>query len=230
MAICHKSLEPSFKEVMDFFVLLAYARLAASRTLLQWLLTCLSFILHSGDLSFWCKWKKWFLWTMAAAQAAENHGDEWWDLTWYFWQGNSNQNPLTKFSSSSSRSTEFKDILPWNISQIITKTIPISMRIVISYEMQLGIPLWIFGKSMETETTTWSEFSSGGKACRTKLASEELNKSNCENHSLDLFRNVGILQSHVGMLTIWVRFFDYNTVHQVCQFYEYKLASSYDGH
>ena len=96
--------------------------------------------------------------------------------------------------------------------------------------MQLGIPLWIFGKSMETETTTWSEFSSGGKACRTKLASEELNKSNCENHSLDLFRNVGILQSHVGMLTIWVRFFDYNTVHQVCQFYEYKLASSYDGH
>ena len=30
--------------------------------------------------------KKWFLWTMAAAQAAENHGDEW-DLTWYFLWG-----------------------------------------------------------------------------------------------------------------------------------------------
>ena len=26
--------------------------------------------------------KKWFLWTMAAAQSAENHGDEW-GLTWY---------------------------------------------------------------------------------------------------------------------------------------------------
>ena len=26
--------------------------------------------------------KKWFLWTMVAAQAAENHGDEW-GLTWY---------------------------------------------------------------------------------------------------------------------------------------------------
>ena len=29
----------------------------------------------------------------------------------------SNQNPLTKFTSSS-RSTKFKDVLPWNISQL----------------------------------------------------------------------------------------------------------------
>ena len=47
-------------------------------------------------------------------------------------------NPLTKFTSSS-RSTEFKEIFPWNISQMITKTIPISMRIVISYAMKWGI-------------------------------------------------------------------------------------------
>ena len=45
---------------------------------------------------------------------------------------NSNLNPLTKFTSRS-RSTKFKDILLWNISQMITKTIPISMRMVISY-------------------------------------------------------------------------------------------------
>ena len=50
---------------------------------------------------------------------------------------NSNLNPLAK-STSSSRSTEFKDILPWNISQMITKTIPISTRIVISYTMKQG--------------------------------------------------------------------------------------------
>ena len=31
-------------------------------------------------------WAKWFLWTMAAAQAAENHEDEW-GLTWYFLWG-----------------------------------------------------------------------------------------------------------------------------------------------
>ena len=58
---------------------------------------------------------------------------------------NSNLNPLTKFTSSS-RSTKFKDILPWNISQMIMKTIPISMRIVISYAMKRGTPLWIWLK------------------------------------------------------------------------------------
>ena len=31
---------------------------------------------------FLYKRKKWFLWTMAAAQIAENHGDVW-GLTWY---------------------------------------------------------------------------------------------------------------------------------------------------
>ena len=74
LAIRQKSGEPSFWEVMDSFVLLAYASLAASRTLWQQLLACLNFTLGSEDLSFQCKWKKWFLWTMAAAQAAENHG------------------------------------------------------------------------------------------------------------------------------------------------------------
>ena len=39
----------------------------------------------------------------------------------------------------SSRSIELKYILPWNISQMITKTIPISLRIVISYVMKCGI-------------------------------------------------------------------------------------------
>ena len=47
----------------------------------------------------------------------------------------SNLNPLTNFTSSS-RSTEFKGILPWNISQMITKTNPISTRVVISYAMK----------------------------------------------------------------------------------------------
>ena len=44
---------------------------------------------------------------------------------------NSNLNPLTKFIGSS-RSTKFKDILPWNIFKMITKTNLISTRIVIS--------------------------------------------------------------------------------------------------
>ena len=51
---------------------------------------------------------------------------------------NFNLNLLKKFTSSS-KSSEFKDILPWNISQMITKTIPISLRTVIIYEMKWGI-------------------------------------------------------------------------------------------
>ena len=55
---------------------------------------------------------------------------------------NSNLNSLTKFTSSS-RSTDFKDIFPWNISQIIMKTVPISTRIIISYAIIWGVPLLI---------------------------------------------------------------------------------------
>ena len=33
-------------------------------------------LMESQDLFFWYKWKKRFLWIMAAAKAAENHGDE----------------------------------------------------------------------------------------------------------------------------------------------------------
>ena len=58
LAIRQKSQEPSFWEVMDSFVLLAYASLAASRPLLQRLLTSLNFTLESEDLSFRYKQKK----------------------------------------------------------------------------------------------------------------------------------------------------------------------------
>ena len=76
LAICQKSREPNFWEVMGSFVLVTYTTLAASRTLLQWLLACLNFILDSEDLFCRYKRKNWFLWTMAAAQAAENILDE----------------------------------------------------------------------------------------------------------------------------------------------------------
>ena len=74
---------------------------------------------------------------------------------------NSNLNQLKKFTCSS-RSTELKDIFLWNISQMITKTIQNSTRIVIKWN---GASHFEFdGKSMETETTTWSEFPKGEKA------------------------------------------------------------------
>ena len=57
LAIRQKSREPSFWEVMDSFVLVTYASLAASRTLLQPLLACLNFTLDSEDLFCWYKRK-----------------------------------------------------------------------------------------------------------------------------------------------------------------------------
>ena len=50
LAIRQKSREPRFWEVIDYFILLAYASLTASRTLLQRLLACLNFSLDSEDL------------------------------------------------------------------------------------------------------------------------------------------------------------------------------------
>ena len=59
-AICQNFREPSFWEVMDSFVLLAYASFknpssfkAASRTLLQRLLTCVNYTLDSEGLICW---------------------------------------------------------------------------------------------------------------------------------------------------------------------------------
>ena len=59
------------------------------------------------------------------------------------------------------------------------------------------------GKSLETETTTWSEFPKGGKAIVEQiLASEERKKS----------KRAGLWESQsgirVGKLTIWVRSFE----------------------
>ena len=58
LAIHQQSREPSFREVMESFVLLAYASLAGLRTLLQRLLACLNFTLESEDFSLWYKRKK----------------------------------------------------------------------------------------------------------------------------------------------------------------------------
>ena len=58
LAIRQKSRQPGFWEVMDSFVLVAHASLAASRTLLKRLLACPNFALDSEDLFCWYKRKK----------------------------------------------------------------------------------------------------------------------------------------------------------------------------
>ena len=65
---------------------------------------------------------------------------------------NSNMKQLTKLMRSS-RSTEFKDTHPWNIPQMITNTIPLSTRIIMSYAMKQTSCCEFDGMSMETKTT-----------------------------------------------------------------------------
>ena len=50
-----------------------------------------------------------------------------------------NLDPPTKFSGSST-AAKFKDILSWNNSQMFTKSVPISTRIITSCAMKVKIP------------------------------------------------------------------------------------------
>ena len=121
----------------------------------------------------------------------------------------SNLNPLIKFTSSI-RSTEFEYFLPSIISQMTMKTITISKRTALSYKMKQGTSFWVWRKSMETETTTWSEFPNVGKAIsKQTLKSHERNKSKRKSQS-------GIQVGNIKHLSkvIW----DYNRVYQVYQF------------
>ena len=159
--------------------------------------------------------KKWFLWTMAAAEAAENHGNEW-GLTWYLWWGIYTSIPawikLTKFTSSR-RSTEFKDILPWNILQMTMKTIPINTLIIISYAMKLGIPFWDYWKV----NGNW-----GNSMIRISLWMESHWRTNISvrrKKEIQKSRTVTVRDPSrkVNHLSNIIR--SYNRVHQVCQFY-----------
>ena len=109
---------------------------------------------------------------------------------------NSNLNPLTK-SATSSRSTKHKGIFPWNISQMIMKTVPISIRIVISYTMKWDIPFWVWQNINGNWEIKWSQFPNGGKATAEQiLASEDRNRAELSESQSGLW---------VGKLTIWIK-------------------------
>ena len=72
---------------------------------------------------------------MAAAEAAENSGDDPNGDDLRFME----MNLITKFSSSS-KTTEFKNILLWSISQIIRKAAQICTRIIVTNAIKRGIP------------------------------------------------------------------------------------------
>ena len=126
-------------------------------------------------------------------------------------------NPLTKFTSSN-RSTEFKDILPWNISQMITKTVPISTRVVISNAMKRSIQLWIWWKV----NGNWDN-----NMIRISLWRESHCKTNTSVRRKKWIQKSRTMRIQVWdpsrKVTIWVRSFE------IYQFHQNRQASPYDG-
>ena len=118
LAIRQKSREPSFWEVMYSFVFVRICKFGSLKNRFATITSLSELYLRIRRFFSVVQTKKWFLWTMAAAQGAENHGDEW-GLTWYFLCG------------------IYTSIPTWTQSQMITKTIPISTRVVISYAMTI---------------------------------------------------------------------------------------------
>ena len=137
----------------------------------------------------------------------------------------SNLNPLTKFTTSS-RSTKFKDILSWNISQMIKKTIPISMRIVISYAMEWGILLWISWKV----TGNWD---------KNMIRISQWRESNCRTNT-SIRRMKEIQKSRTMRIRVWDPSRKVNYLSKVIwdrkiirvdlvdQFHQNRQASPYD--
>ena len=64
--------------------------------------------------------------------------------------------------------------------------------------MKWDILFEFIGKSMETETKTWSEFPKGGKAIVEQILGPEERKKS---------KRAGLWESQVGKLTVWVMLF-----------------------
>ena len=136
-----------------------------------------------------------------------NHGDEW-GLTWYLGWGIYTSIPTWIHSQMSLALAETPSL---KISSHGT-FLKWSWRQSQSAQGQSQAMQWngascceFDGRSMETETTTWSEFHSGGKAIVEQiLVSLERNKS----------KRAGLWEwqsgIHVEKLTIWVRSFQIN--------------------
>ena len=100
------------------------------------------------DLFCWYKQNNWFVWAMATAPAAEKleMNEAWLDtFNERYIHINSNLDQITNFCINS-RSTKFKVVPQWNISQMIMNTIPISMRLVTICMMNMYIPFWVWRK------------------------------------------------------------------------------------
>ena len=93
---------------------------------------------HSSSMSIWKRWRWMRLDLIFMIRDINTF------LCMYVYIS-SDLDPFTKFSCSSRR-TEFKDVFPWNISQMITKTVPIDTRLIINCVMERDISFYVWRK------------------------------------------------------------------------------------
>ena len=203
LAIRQESREPSFWEVMDSSFI-STCKLGSFKN-------PFATITNLSELSF--RFRRFILLVQTTKVISMNYGSS--TNCWEQWRWvrfdlilmvrdiyiNSKLNPLTKFTSSS-RSTEFIDILPWNISQMTTKTISISTRVVISHTMKWGTLFWVYSKVNGNWDNSIIRISQSRKShCRTNTSVRK-NKS----------KRAGLWESQSGIqvrkLSIWVRSFE----------------------
>ena len=116
---------------------------------------------------------------------------------------NSKLDPLTKFTSSSSRGINFTDILPWKISLMITKIVSINRRIINICTIKRSIPFESEEKPMKTEPKTLITISeSRDSLCRTNIVyqfhQKRLRSHYDEHFSKDIHQQKGSLrESHL---------------------------------
>ena len=175
--------------------------------------------LDSEDLFCWYKLKMWFLWAMATVPAAENHGDDERDFTWYLWWEIYTSIPIWTHSPIHWQQLKI-------ITEMITKTILTITRIVIGYTMKKGIPFWVW----QTVNENWNNII---KISQERESHCTTNTSIKRNNSIQKSRNESQSGIQVGKFIIWVRSFvieNYNRIHKVYQSHKNMLASPYSGH
>ena len=143
LAICQKSWEPSFWEVMDSFVSLAHECLAASKILLQRLLVCLNFTFRRFTL--FVQTKK--VISMNYSSSTSSWKPSRWVrlelmLTMRYICINSTLNH-SQNSLAAAEALSLK-ISSHGTSLKYYKDHPISTRIVISYMVKWAIPFWVW--------------------------------------------------------------------------------------
>ena len=99
-----------------------------------------------------------------------------------------------------------EESLKWSqrVSQMITKTVPISTRIIIKYAMKQGIPLWIWWKvngNWDNNMIRISQWTESHCRTNTSIRRKKQTQKNRTMRSLSWI--------WVAKLTIWVRSFEF---------------------